>query len=474
MGHDKRDHRLKVNMMKNRTAFGCRVGVVIIGLGALLGVCQRAQAMADQSKSKRPNILFLFTDDQRFDGVGALGNETLKTPALDSLAREGCIFRNAYCFGANCPAVCRPSRNMTMSGRTYFRWEPEPYASADKPNIPTALKKAGYVTYHHGKQGNTAKLIHGKFDISKYVHDHEARMQGEPGHFIVDDAIAFLNQKKDDKPFFMYLAFADPHDPRVADKKYMDLYKRDEIPLPKNYMPVHPFDNGEMTIRDEKLAAWPRTKDEIRRHLHDYYAVITGLDHHIGRLIDELKKLGLYDNTIIIFSSDNGLALGSHGLMGKQSLYEHSARIPLFIAGPGIRKGESNALVYLMDLFPTICELAGTQVPDGLDGKGLKAVLQGKVKSVRDTAFMAYRDIQRGLRDQRWKLIRYPQINKTQLFDLKTDPNELNDLANDPAQAKRIKRMVGQIKEWQKKLGDKAPLTVANPKDATFTPPKSK
>ena len=456
--------------MKIRCAGRFWVWIVVLFLSAAPGTRNAAWAMADPSR--RPNILFLFTDDQRPDGVGALGNPVLKTPALDSLTREGFVFRNAYCFGSNSPAVCRPSRNMTLSGRAYFRWSGQPYASADQPNIPATLKKAGYVTYHHGKKGNVAKLIHKKFDISKYVDDQTVRRQGEPGIFIVDEAIAFLNQKRDQKPFFMYLAFADPHDLKVADKKYMDLYDRDKIPLPKNYMPLHPFDNGEMTIRDEKLAAWPRTREEIRRHLHEYYAVISGLDYHIGRLLRELKKLGLYENTLIIFSSDNGLAIGSHGLMGKQSLYEHSAKIPLVIAGPGIDPGGSDALVYLMDLFPTICEFAGAKVPEGLDGKALKAVMQGKASGVRETAFLSYRDVQRAIRDPRWKLIRYPQINKSQLFDLQADPDELNDLADDLNQSARIKRMTAQLMKWQKQLGDTLPLTSPNPKDAAFTPPK--
>ena len=143
----------------------------------------------------------------------------------------------------------------------------------------------------------------------------------------------------------MYLAFATPHDPRVAAERYLKMYDRAKMPLPKNYLPLHPFDNGELKVRDETLAHWPRSEDEIRKHLHDYYAVITGLDEQIGRLIGHLKQAGQLDNTIIIFSSDHGLALGSHGLMGKQNLYEHSMKPPLIFAGPGIPAGKSDALL---------------------------------------------------------------------------------------------------------------------------------
>ena len=212
--------------------------------------------------------------------------------------------------------------------------------------------------------------------------------------------------------------FEAPHDPRVAAREFRDLYDPARIALPANYLPLHPFDNGEMTVRDERLAPWPRTEAEVRRHLHDYHAVISGLDHHIGRLIRALKDRHAFENTIIVFASDNGLAIGSHGLMGKQSLYEHSMKVPLFLVGPGIPRGWSDALVYLLDVYPTLCDLVGTQVPQGLDGMSLGPILRGKTDRVRDSLFLCYRDVQRAVRDDRWKLIRYPRIGLTQLFDL--------------------------------------------------------
>ncbi|MGB9626882.1 MAG: sulfatase-like hydrolase/transferase, partial [Phycisphaerae bacterium] len=363
-------------------------------------------------------MLFLLTDDQRADAIGAMGNPAIKTPVMDSLARRGLAFRNAYVLGSNVPAVCTPSRNMIMSGRAYFRWQGL-YASPDQPNFPVTLENAGYVTYHYGKKGNTAILIQDKFNTNKYLQDDADREDGEPGKAIVDDAIAFLKEKHGGRPFFMYLAFSNPHDPRVAAQKYLDMYPLDKVPLPKNFMPVHPFDNGEMLVRDEWLAPWPRTEQEIRKQLREYYAVITGLDYHLGRLLAALKDLKLDDNTIIIFASDNGLSLGSHGLMGKQNLYEEGTKVPLIFAGPGIAAGRSDALVYLMDIFPTVCDLVNIPVPAGLDGKSLKPVIDRRESGVRSTLFTAYRDVQRAIRDDRWKLIRYPKINKTQWFDLK-------------------------------------------------------
>jgi arylsulfatase A-like enzyme len=123
------------------------------------------------------------------------------------------------------------------------------------------------------------------------------------------------------------------------------------------------------------------------------------MDHHIGRFFAALKELGMYDNTIFIYSADHGLAIGSHGLFGKQNLYEAGMKPPLVFAGPGIPHGESQALVYLLDIFPTVCDLVGTNVPGGLDGKSLKPVIEGKSAGVRDTLFCSYRDVQRAVRD---------------------------------------------------------------------------
>lgn len=429
-----------------------------------------ANAALTSAASARPNVLFLLTDDQRADTIHALGNPYIKTPNLDSLAKSGFVFRNAYCLGGNIGAVCTPSRNMLLSGRAYFRWKGN-LASGNDPNFPVSMKQAGYVTYHHGKRGNSALEIQAKFEHNHYIKETQERVSGQPGQAIVDAAIDFLRTKKDERPFFMYLAFESPHDPRVAAADYLGLYDRDKIPLPKNYLPQHPFDNGEQIIRDELLAPWPRTPEEIRRHLHEYYAVISGLDHHLGRLLQCLKDLGQFENTIIIFSSDHGLAIGSHGLMGKQNLYEAGMKPPLIFSGPGIRKGRSDALVYLFDIFPTVCEWVGAPIPSGLDGQSLKPILDGKLRGVRETLFLAYRDVQRAVRDDRWKLIRYPQINKTQLFDLRRDPDEIHNLADDRSQAGRIERMMAGLQECQEKLADSAPLTSANPRNSIFVPP---
>jgi arylsulfatase A-like enzyme len=437
----------------------------------------------------KPNVLFLVADDMRADSIAELGNPTVKTPNLDALARRGLVFRNAYCLGGNVPAVCTPSRNMLLSGNAYFRWRDfvppgmpaarkGQLAPGDGPNLPLSFKAAGYVTYHHGKRGNTAPLIQARFDVSKYLADDEAdRRSGEPGREIVDQAIEFLKgrtagEPKDERPFFMYLAVANPHDPRVAAPRYLDQYERERIPLPKNYRRLHPFDNGEMAIRDERLLPWPRSEAHVRRTLHEYYATVTGLDFHIGRLLQTLDDLKLTEDTLIVFSADQGIAVGSHGLLGKQSLYDAAMKSPLIFAGPGIKPGRSDALVYLLDLYPTLCELVGAAPPRGIDGQSFKDVLDGKAKTARSEIFLSYRDVQRAIRDDRWKLIRYPQVNVTQLFDLRADPDETRDLSGEPAHRQRVEEMLARLREQQQRYGDELPLTVANPKPAAWVPPK--
>lgn len=405
----------------------------------------------------RPNVVFLLADDQRADTIHALGNKTIETPHLDRLVQSGFVCRNAYCMGSiTTPAVCLPSRTMLLSGLSLFHIQPGANGVYDA-NLPRSFNAAGYVTYHHGKRGNTPLGIQKEFQVNKYLADDEAeRRSGQPGKEIADDAVDFLKQQTGDKPFLMYLAFANPHDPRVVNTADRAKYRDAEMPLPADYLPLHPFDNGELTVRDERLAPWPREPDEIRRQLADYYGVITYLDRQIGRVLAALHEIGEYDNTIIVFSSDHGLAMGSHGLMGKQSLYEHSMKSPLIFSGPGITHGESDAFVYLYDIFPTLCDLAGIASPS-VDGQSFAAVVRGKSQSARDTIFLAYRDVQRAVRKGDWKLIRYPKINEMQLFDLRDDPDERHNLA--ASDLKQAKAMLALLEAQQRAWGDNLPLT---------------
>ena len=243
----------------------------------------------------------------------------------------------------------------------------------------------------------------------------------------------------------------------------MSLYRREEISLPANFQPFHPIDNGWMSGRDEKLAPWPRTADDTRRQLHDYYGCISSIDHNCGRILACLDDLDELDNTLVIFSSDHGLAMGSHGLFGKQNLYEHSMRSPLVFAGPGIPHGETSAFAYLYDIFPTTCELSGVAAPSEIEGRSQAGVIRGDRESVRDTIFLAFEQGQRAVRSGDWKLYRFPLVNHSLLFNVQDDPDELHNLADAPQHQQRLSEMMSLLAEQQRVYDDPHPHTVAAP-----------
>ena len=427
------------------------------------------------ARPERPNVLLVLTDDQRKDTVAALGNPHIHTPNLDSLVGRGVSFRNAYCMGGFSAAVCLPSRMMLLRGRSWFSVQkrPEP-----EPNLPLTMRQAGYLTYHIGKKGNEDLKVHPSFEINRYVEpdDERERLAGTPGKQQADRTVEFLRRWRDDaafrqgRPFFAYLAGPAPHDPRIAPPEYLARYEPSRIPLPRNFRPFHPFDNGEMTIRDEKLAGWPRTPDEIRRHLRDYYAVVTYMDEQLGRIFDALREIGQERNTYVVFTSDQGIAVGSHGLMGKQNLYEPSMCSPLVVAGPGVPRGRSvDGFAYLFDIYPTICDLAGVRAPESLEGRSQAGVARGRETSVRETVFLAYRDVQRAVRRGRWKLIWYPKVNRAQLFDLEADPDETRNLAEEPAQAGRVGELFALMRSEQRVYGDTLALERSAPSAPDIT-----
>ncbi len=459
-----------------------RLVVLVSNIGLLLSL-----TCLPLLSSGHPNILFLFTDDQRADTIHGLGNDHIQTPNLDRLVRQGTVFTRAYCMGALQGAVCVPSRAMLMTGRTLFRVKENLKGQTTWPEM---FARAGYSTFITGKWHNQAASLLRTFSKGKAIF---LGGMGDPYNLSVEDisdkrelinkrlsekhsvelfadsAVEFMRAQTGDKPFLAYVSFNSPHDPRVAPKEYHDKYNAVPPPLPPNFLPQHPFNNGELVIRDEELAPWPRTPEVVRQNLADYYSSIAFVDAQIGRILTALRESGQEDNTLIVFSSDHGLAIGSHGLFGKQNLYDHSMHAPLIFAGPGIPQGkQSSALSYLFDIFPTLGELAGVAAPSGNEGLSLAPIIAGRATSVRDSIFTAYRSVQRAVRDDRWKLIVYPQINKTQLFDLEKDSAETHDLAGDRAHAGEVKRLTQRMKLWQRQLRDKRRLSSRDPAPPEF------
>ncbi|HEY1064542.1 MAG TPA: sulfatase-like hydrolase/transferase [Pirellulales bacterium] len=411
-------------------------------------------AQAADEPLARPNILFILSDDQRWDTIHALGNPEIKTPALDGLVARGFSFGNAYCQGSMVGAVCLPSRTMIATGRSLWRIPKNLNAKQAPPGVPllpALLNEAGYATFHSGKGGNACKYANAAFQTNRETQQNPNSTVENAGH-----VLDFLSKHDGAQPFFVYLAPPVPHDPRIAPPEYLKLYEAQQLSLSKNFLERHPFDNGDLAIRDELLAPIPRTPDEMRNHLRDYYATISHFDAQVGRILQTVADRGWSENTIVIYASDQGLAVGGrHGLMGKQNLYEH-VKPPLLIAGPGVPHGASNALVYLYDLFPTILDLAGAKTPDVIEGKSLLPIAQGKREKVRDSLLGAYKDCQRMVRDDRWKLIVYrtPGERHTQLFDLQTDPDELHNLADEPAHRVQRERLETLLSAERKAFGD--------------------
>ena len=394
--------------------------------------------------AEHPNIIFLLSDDQRPDTIAALGNPVIQTPNLDRLVREGSTFTRATCANP----LCVPSRAEILSGQTGFR-----NGGHDKPiqpNLehttwPQAMQKAGYNTYWVGKwmiagrpstrgyQESLALFSSGgkppepQFDyagreVTGYrgwvFQTDDKQTFPEKGVGLTPDieskfanaAIEFI-QREHSKPYFLHVNFTAPHDPLLMPPGWEDAYTAVDILLSPNYLPQHPFDHGNFDGRDERLFRWPRTKLEVRTELAAYYAVISDVSRQVGRIRTALRQQQIEKNSIVVFTSDHGLAVGSHGLRGKQNMYDHSIKVPFIIAGPGIARGvRTGAFGYLRDMFPTTCELAGIAIPKTVQSHSLSPVLLGKQKTVHRLGYGYFRDAQRMVRDENWKLIFYPKL----------------------------------------------------------------
>lgn len=429
----------------------------------------------------KPNILIIFTDDHSYNAVGGLGNKVVKTPNIDKLIKEGTAFTRASCLGGKHGALCIVSRAGIMTGRYLNSLQGgAEIIPTDQIMIPEHLKKQGYKTFATGKWHNNKESHVRSFDEAENIffggmnfpkeggHEHTAMYHFDPsGQYpksvqfkaekyssimFADAAIDFLDKNKNSQqPFFAYIAFTSPHDPRTPPPPFDKMYDPDKIPLPKNFLPKHPFDNGEMDVRDEQLLTTPRTPDMIKKEIALYYGMISEVDAQIGRILDALKANKQDKNTLIIFAGDNGLAVGSHGLIGKQSVYDHSMRVPLVFTGPNIPKNKKNeALASLSDIFPTICSYLNIEKPSSSEGKNLLEAIENPKKIFRENMYYKYRDLQLAVRTHdNWKLIKYNVNNAehTQLFNLKRDPFEVKNLAKKPKFQQKLTELTDILKK---------------------------
>ncbi len=465
----------------------------------------------------KPNFLFIFADDQSYETVGAHGNPEIKTPHIDRLSETGVSFTNTYNMGGWNGAICVAARTMMNTGQMVWRAraaEQQLDQAAERGELwSQLLAKNGYETYCTGKwhikinpkkifdhhvherpgmpvDAWTGKMkgidkptpefiqtldgysrpVEGELDVwSPYEREFGGFWEGGKhwSEVLADDATGFLeNAAKSEKPFFMYLAFNAPHDPRQAPKRFVDMYPLDEVKVPESYMPMYPYKDEigcDPTLRDEALAPFPRTEYAVKTHRQEYYAIISHMDEQIGRILEALDKTGKRDDTYIIFSADHGLACGNHGLIGKQNMYEHSMKPPLIVVGPDVPENEKrDALVYLQDIMATTLDLAGVDKPKYVEFNSLMPLIEdAEAESVYEAIYGAYLDsAQRMIRVGDMKLIVYPEAKRLRLFDLSVDPNEIDDLSGNPSKWPVIRELFNRLVEEQLKMGDELDLAL--------------
>ncbi|XZE42978.1 sulfatase-like hydrolase/transferase [Pirellulaceae bacterium SH467] len=475
----------------------------------LLSACCTTAVAGD---AKRPNILFILVDDQSpWDLKCYNQDSSLDSPNIDRIAREGMVLDGAYHMGANMGAVCTPSRHMIMSGRTVWHLPTAPQAlqkglcppDLEQQTIPAVFNRAGYATMRTCKQGNSYEAANKLFTVR---HDATKRggtpETGSPWHG--DRVMDYLKERessKETKPFLIYFGFSHPHDERDGSPELLAKYgatnhtdKSTPPPanpkqpkLPANYLPAHPFPHGHPKLRDEVAVSgvWERRDEQtIRNELGREFACGENIDIQIGRVLSKLEAMGELDNTYVIYTADHGMAIGRHGLQGKQNLYQHTWRVPLIVKGPGIKAGSrAEGNVYLHDVLATLCDLAGIPAPETNEGKSFKPVLVGQQQTIRDTLYGVYcggtKPGMRAVKKGDWKLIQYDvmdgKVRETQLFHLKENPQEFLvehhnpivkaltganplphqlNLASDPKYADKLAEMQTLLLDEMRRLND--------------------
>lgn len=479
--------------------------------------------------AKRPNILFILVDDQSpWDLQCYNEGSALDSPNIDRLAREGIVLDGAYHMGANMGAVCTPSRHMIMSGRTVWHLPTAPQAvqkglcppDLEQQTIPAVFNRNGYATMRTCKQGNSYEAANKLFTVR-----HDATKRGgtpETGSaWHGDRVMEYLTDRestKETNPFLIYYGFSHPHDERDGTPELLAKYgatnhtdKSTPPPanpkqptLPPNYLPAHPFPHGHPKLRDEVAVSgvWERRDEQtIRNELGREFACSENIDIQIGRVLSKLEAMGELENTYVIYTADHGMAIGRHGLQGKQNLYQHTWRVPLIVKGPGIQAGSrAEGNVYLHDVLATLCDLAGIPAPQTNEGTSFKPVLLGQQKTIRDTLYGVYcggtKPGMRAVKKGDWKLIQYDVLNgkvrESQLFHLKDNPQEFLiehhdpkvktltganplphqvNLASDPKYADKLAEMQALLLEEMRRMND--PWRLWNQPEDGITSPEA-
>jgi iduronate 2-sulfatase len=459
-------------------------------LSALIATAISMPAVAQQAPARRPNVLLIMADDLN-DDMGTFGHKMVKTPNLDRLAGRGVRFDRAY---TQFP-LCSPSRVSLLTGlrpdttkiyelQTNFRT-----ILPDAVTLPQMFKRNGYIAarvgkiYHYGNPGDIGTsglddpaswdlVINprglDKDEETKLTNLTPARGLGSSLSYyaspapdeqhtdgkVATEVIALLEKNKD-RPFFIGAGFYRPHCPFIAPKKYFDLYPLERIAAPK----WSPADVQKVPVPAwfTMPPNWNVSEDGVRATIQAYYASISFLDANVGRVLDALDRLGLAQNTVVVFISDHGYLLGERGQWMKQMLFERSARAPLIIAGEGVgAKGQASPrIVEFVDLYPTLADLTGLKPPAGLHGRSLTPLLKDPriawnrpaITQVRrgnpaNGFFMGYT-----VRTEQWRYTEWDDGKQgIELYDEMADPAELRNLAGEPDKAKIIAQMKGLLR----------------------------
>ena len=457
---------------------------------------------ASAAEKKRPNILFIIADDQSpFDLKVYDPKSPLDSPNISKLAADGMALDGAYHMGSFSGAVCTPSRHMVMCGRTVWHLPNAKGLVGDQfcpegmeaNTMAAVFNRAGYDTMRTCKRGNSYAGANSQFTVVRDATKRggtEESGSGWHGQQVLD----YLGEReasKDEDPFLIYFGFSHPHDTRDGTPELLEKYgavnhsDRNVLPaanekqpaLPANYLPAHPFPHGHPNLRDEVAVkgVWEKRDERtIRNELGREMACSENIDIQIGKVLEKLKAMGELDNTYIVYTADHGMAIGRHGLQGKQNLYEHTWRVPFIVKGPGIKAGSrAQGNVYLLDTLATLCDFAGIKPPSSNEGLSIRPVLEGKSDTVREVLYGTYSGgTKPGMRCVRlgdWKLIKYDvldsTVRETQLFNLKENPNEflkehgkndpkLTNLADDPNYAQKLAEMEALLLAEMKKHDD--------------------
>ncbi|WP_142785495.1 sulfatase family protein [Changchengzhania lutea] len=431
--------------------------LLIICIACCLG-CKKEKEL---TKNTKPNIIFLLTDDQRWDALGINGNRYIKTPNIDSLANSGFNFKNAYVT----TSICMVSRASILTGQYMSRHGINGFHTsleneALNNTYPALLKSAGYTIGFIGKYGIGNPPDHPKklFDYWKGTPLHQPNYEtvdknGDSIHYtdlLSQNISEFLNISFS-KPFCLSVSFKAPHsqdgDERqfIPKTEYAELYENIEMPLPttadsKYWDSLPSFFHTEENIARIRWKLRFSTEEKYQESVKNYYRLITGVDESVGKLREELKKSGQDNNTVIIFMGDNGMYLGEHGLAGKWFAHEESIRVPLIIYDPRNEKRLIGALDEIglnIDIAPTILGFAGVEIPESMQGHDLTAALAGNSPKRKQFFYEHTFNGSPSLPETKavispsLKYVYYPEFDFEELFDLNTDPNEVNNLASD-------------------------------------------